>query len=59
MNKTVLICVLSLLVGAISWAGGASSFDALMEHYAPIRLALLGNSMDGVTANGKARRMGS
>jgi len=54
MNKIVLICVLSLLVGAISWAGGASSFDALMEHYEPIRLALLGNSMDGVNANGKA-----
>jgi hypothetical protein len=33
MNKTVLICVLSLLVGATSWAAGPSSFDAVMEHY--------------------------
>lgn len=54
MNKTVLICVLTLMVGATSWAGGPSSFDAVMEHYEPIRLALIGDSMDGVNANGKA-----
>jgi len=54
MKKTVLICVLSLLAGASSWAGGSSSFDSVMEHYEPIRLALLGDSMDGVNANGKA-----
>ena len=54
MNKTVLICVLSLLAGATSWAGGQSSFDAVMEHYEPIRLALLADSIDGVNANGKA-----
>ena len=54
MKITVAICVLSLLVGAITWAGGMSSFDAVMEHYEPIRLALLGDSMDGVNANGKA-----
>jgi hypothetical protein len=54
MNKTVLICVLSLLVGATSWAAGPSSFDAVMEHYEPIRLSLLGDSMDGVNANGEA-----
>ena len=54
MKKTVLICVLSLLVGATLWAGGPSSFDAVMEHYEPIRIALLADSMDGVNANGKA-----
>ena len=54
MKKTVLICVLSLLAGASSWAGGPSSFDVVMEHYEPIRLALLGDSMDGVNANGMA-----
>jgi len=54
MNKTVLICVLSLLVGATTWAGGSSSFDAVIEHYEPIRLALIADSMDGVNENGKA-----
>jgi hypothetical protein len=54
MKKIVMICVFSLLVGATSWAGGPSSFDAVIEHYEPIRLALLGDSMDGVSANGKA-----
>ena len=54
MKKTFLICVLSLLVGATSWAAGASSFDAVMEHYEPIRLALLEDSMDGVNENGEA-----
>ena len=54
MKKTVMICVLSLLVGATTWAGGPSSFDVVMEHYEPIRLALLGDSMDGVNANGMA-----
>ena len=54
MKKPVMICVLSLLVGATTWAGGLSSFDAVMEHYEPIRLALLGDSMDGVNENGKA-----
>jgi hypothetical protein len=49
-----LICVFSLMVGATLWAGGASSFDAVMEHYEPIRLALLGDSLDGVNENGKA-----
>lgn len=54
MKKTVTICVLSLLVGATTWAGGQSSFDSVMEHYEPIRLALQGDSMDGVNANGEA-----
>ncbi len=54
MKKTVMICVLSLLGGATTWAGGPSSFDAVMDHYEPIRLALLGDSMDGVNANGMA-----
>jgi len=54
MKITVAICVFSLLVGATSWAATPSSFDAIIEHYEPIRLALLGDSMDGVNANGKA-----
>ena len=54
MKRIVLICVLSLLVGATSWAGGQSSFEAVIEHYEPIRIALLADSMDGVNANGMA-----
>ena len=54
MKKTVMICVLSLLVGATTWAGGQSSFEAVIEHYESVRLALLGDSMDGVNENGKA-----
>ncbi len=54
MRKTVLICVLGLLVGATTWAGGSSSFEAVIEHYEPIRLALLADSMDGVNENGQA-----
>jgi hypothetical protein len=54
MKKTVMICVFSLLVSATSWAATPSSFDAVMEHYEPIRLALLADSMDGVNANGRA-----
>jgi hypothetical protein len=54
MKKTVMICVLGLLVGATTWAGGSSSFEAVIEHYEPIRLALLADSMDGVNENGQA-----
>jgi hypothetical protein len=54
MRKTMMICVLGLLVGATTWAGGSSSFEAVIEHYEPIRLALLADSMYGVNENGKA-----
>jgi hypothetical protein len=54
MKKIVMICVVSMLAGATAWAGGPSSFDVVMEHYEPIRLALLADSMDGVNENGKA-----
>ena len=54
MKKTLMICVLGLLVGATTWAGGSSSFEAVIEHYEPIRLALLGDSTDGVNVHGKA-----
>ena len=54
MKTTILISVICILVGTTLWAGGPSSFEAVMEHYEPIRLALLADSMDGVNAHGKA-----
>ena len=36
------------------FAGGNTAFDNVMEHYEPIRLALLEESMDGVNDHGKA-----
>jgi hypothetical protein len=54
MKTTILISVICILVGTTLWAGGPSSFEVVMEHYEPIRLALLADSMDGVSAHGKA-----
>ena len=52
MTAFVLTAFVLLNTGA--WAGGPSSFDVVMEHYEPIRLALLADSMDGVNGHGKA-----
>ena len=54
MKKTVLMCALSLMVGVLAWAGQPSSFDVVLQHYEPIRLALLADSMEGVSKNGTA-----
>ena len=52
MKKTVLMCALSLMVGVLAWADQPSSFEVVMQHYEPIRLALLADSMEGVSNNG-------
>lgn len=54
MSKQVFLIIVVSLATAGVWAGGSSAFDAVIEHYEPIRLALLGDSMDGVNENGKA-----
>jgi hypothetical protein len=54
MKTTILISVICILVGTTLWAGGPSSFEVVMEHYEPIRLALFADSIDGVNAHGKA-----
>jgi len=54
MKKTTLMLAVFVLAGPGAWAGGPSSFDMVMENYEPIRLALLGDSMEGVNAHGKA-----
>jgi hypothetical protein len=43
-----------LILSSIAiWAGGPSTFDAVLENYEPVRLALIGDSMDGVNQHGK------
>ncbi len=54
MKKIMLICVFGLLAGTVAWAGQPSSFEVVLEHYEPIRLALLADSMEGVSTNGTA-----
>ena len=52
-KKVILVIVVSLATAGV-WAGGPSSFDVVMEHYEPIRNALINDSMDGVNSHGKA-----
>ncbi len=54
MSKYVFLVLVVSLAAIGAWAGGPSSFDVVMEHYEPVRLALIGDSMDGVNAHGKA-----
>lgn len=54
MRKAVFLCAALILASVASWAGEPSTFDAVMEHYEPVRLALIGDSMDGVNSHGKA-----
>jgi hypothetical protein len=54
MKKTPLFCVLGLLASVFAWAGEPSSFEVVMQHYEPIRLALLADSTDQVADHGKA-----
>jgi hypothetical protein len=54
MKKATLFFAELILASVAGWAGGPSAFDAVMEHYEPVRLALIGDSMDGVNAHGKA-----
>ena len=54
MNKAVFLGAALILASVASWAGGPSTFEAVMEHYEPVRLALIGDSMEGVNSHGKA-----
>jgi len=54
MKKAVFLCAALVLASVASWASGPSTFDAVMEHYEPVRLALIGDSMDGVNSHGQA-----
>jgi hypothetical protein len=50
----MLICALAFVTCASAWAGHPSSFDTVINHYEPIRLALLEDSTNGVAEHGKA-----
>lgn len=53
--KKILMSVMILgLAAAAAPAAQASTFDRVLEHYEPIRLALLGDSLDGVAGHGRA-----
>jgi hypothetical protein len=54
MIKKVLNLLLFSLIATVGTASGGSAFDVVIEHYEPIRLALLGDSLDEVNENGKA-----
>ena len=54
MKKAVFLCAALILASVAGWAAGPSAFDAVMEHYEPVRLALIGDSMDEVNSHGKA-----
>ena len=54
MSKHVFLVIVVSLAAAGVWAGGLSSFDMVMEHYEPIRNALINDSMDGVNSHCKA-----
>ena len=53
--KKILMSVMVLgLFAAAAPAAQASTFDRVLEHYEPVRLALLGDSLDGVAEHGRA-----
>ena len=54
MKKAVFLYAALILASVASWASGPSAFEAVMEHYEPVRLALIGDSMDEVNSHGKA-----
>jgi len=54
MKRAVFFCAALILASVTGWAGDPSSFDAVMEHYEPVRLALIADSMNGVNEHGRA-----
>jgi hypothetical protein len=53
MKQMRMTAMLIVMLGAAAIAG-ASTFDTVMEHYEPVRLALMGDSMEGVNEHGAA-----
>ena len=49
-----MIILLTIVFGGPLKAAAETTFDRVLEHYEPIRLALLEDSMDGVNEHGKA-----
>jgi len=53
MKKIMLTWVLGLGMSTFVWGGEVAAFDSVIEHYEPVRLALLEDSMSGVNDNGR------
>jgi hypothetical protein len=53
MSKTIPLILFLVPTTISAWAGEVSSFGVVMEHYEPIRIALIGDSMDGVSEQGR------
>jgi hypothetical protein len=53
MSKKASLIMVLVLAASAAWAG-VTTFDAVMERYEPVRLALINDSMDGVNSHGKA-----
>lgn len=54
MKKIGFIVTLTTIFCGSLGAAGTTTFDNVMEHYEPIRLALLEDTMDGVNDHGRA-----
>lgn len=54
MKKGMFIFALALVTCAPAWAGDPSSFEAVIKHYEPIRLALIQDSTEGVAEHAEA-----
>lgn len=54
MKKMGLIIALALTMCGPAGAAEKTAFDVVLEHYEPIRLALLEDSLDGVNQHGAA-----
>ncbi|MGD8441613.1 MAG: hypothetical protein PVG53_13865, partial [Holophagae bacterium] len=52
-KMTLKTMILFAVLGCVAVAE-ASTFDTVMEHYEPVRLALMGDSMEGVSQHGAA-----
>lgn len=54
MKKMGWACLLVLAMTILAARADASTFDEVMEHYEPVRLALMADSMKDVNENGAA-----
>lgn len=54
MKKTRMAMMMTVAILAMIAVADASTFDEVMEHYEPVRVALLGDSMEDVNRHGAA-----
>lgn len=50
-----ILCFVIIAISGLAWAraGATSTFDTVMEHYEPVRTALMADSMEGVAEHGE------